>query len=93
MDWAATPDWEFDSAKSEDAAAVEELWRASIARSRSVAASAFEKGGLGVLTLRTWPDGRAPSLRLVMTHMIEEYARHSGHADFLREAIDGQVGD
>ena len=33
------------------------------------------------------------SLRWVMVHMIEEYARHCGHADFLREAIDGTVGD
>ncbi|MFD8750774.1 DinB family protein [Kitasatospora sp. NPDC059577] len=32
------------------------------------------------------------SLRLVMLHLIHEYARHNGHADFLREAIDGVVG-
>ncbi|MFJ9407194.1 DinB family protein [Streptomyces sp. NPDC101393] len=32
------------------------------------------------------------SLRLVMLHMIHEYARHNGHADFLREGIDGTVG-
>lgn len=32
------------------------------------------------------------SLRLVMLHLIHEYARHNGHADFLREAIDGTVG-
>ncbi len=33
------------------------------------------------------------SLRYVLTHMIEEYARHNGHADLLREAIDGEVGE
>jgi uncharacterized damage-inducible protein DinB len=38
-------------------------------------------------------DGRQISLRWVYTHMIEEYARHNGHADLLREAIDGVVGD
>lgn len=32
------------------------------------------------------------SLRFVLTHMIEEYARHNGHADLIRESIDGQVG-
>jgi uncharacterized damage-inducible protein DinB len=43
------------------------------------------------------PDGGSTvdrfSLRWIMTHMIEEYARHNGHADFLRERIDGAVGD
>ena len=33
------------------------------------------------------------SLRWVLTHMIEEYARHNGHADLLRQAIDGRVGE
>jgi hypothetical protein len=37
-------------------------------------------------------DGRSISLRWVLVHMIEEYARHIGHADFLRERIDGRVG-
>jgi hypothetical protein len=36
--------------------------------------------------------GPAVSLRLVMLHLIREYARHNGHADFLREGIDGEVG-
>ena len=40
-----------------------------------------------------WPDGRAPSLRWILTHMIEEYARHCGHADLLRESIDGRTGE
>ncbi|HZB31066.1 MAG TPA: DUF664 domain-containing protein, partial [Streptosporangiaceae bacterium] len=37
--------------------------------------------------------GETISLRYVLTHMIEEYARHNGHADLLREAIDGTVGE
>ncbi|NUK02792.1 DinB family protein [Streptomyces lunaelactis] len=36
--------------------------------------------------------GEQVSLRLVMLHMVHEYARHNGHADFLREGIDGTVG-
>jgi hypothetical protein len=36
--------------------------------------------------------GEDVSLRLVMLHLIHEYARHNGHADFLREGIDGTVG-
>jgi hypothetical protein len=37
--------------------------------------------------------GRPYSLRWVLTHMIDEYARHNGHADLIREAIDGQTGE
>jgi hypothetical protein len=48
---------------------------------------------LGRLATRTWPDGRAPSLRWILVHMIEEYARHNGHADLLREAVDGETGE
>lgn len=40
----------------------------------------------------TYGDGRVISLREVLVHMIEEYARHAGHADLLRERIDGRVG-
>jgi hypothetical protein len=38
-------------------------------------------------------DGRPVSLRWIYLHMIEEYARHNGHADILRERIDGATGD
>jgi uncharacterized damage-inducible protein DinB len=38
-------------------------------------------------------DPERNTLRRVMTHMIEEYARHCGHADLIRQAIDGQTGD
>jgi hypothetical protein len=48
---------------------------------------------LGAPTKRGWPNGERPSLRWVLVHMIEEYARHNGHADLLREAVDGEVGE
>ena len=35
----------------------------------------------------------APSLRWILVHLVEEYARHNGHADLLRESIDGQTGE
>jgi hypothetical protein len=41
----------------------------------------------------TWPDGRTPTVRDMLLDMIEEYARHTGHADVLREAVDGRVGE
>jgi uncharacterized damage-inducible protein DinB len=49
--------------------------------------------GSGDLGIRgTMGDGKTISLREVLVHMIEEYARHCGHADMLRERIDGRVG-
>jgi len=54
---------------------------------------ALASGGLDQLAVRTWPDGRSPSLRWIICHMIEEYARHNGHADLIRESVDGVTGE
>ncbi len=43
-------------------------------------------------TVRPRHSGEALNVRWVMVHMIEEYARHAGHADQIRESIDGQTG-
>jgi hypothetical protein len=48
---------------------------------------------MGHLAKRTARDGKAPSLRWIVCHMIEEYARHNGHADLIRESVDGQTGE
>jgi hypothetical protein len=53
----------------------------------------LQSGGLEQLAKRKWPNGESPSLRWILVHMIEEYARHNGHADFIRESIDGSVGE
>jgi hypothetical protein len=53
----------------------------------------LQSGGLDQLAKRKWPSGESPSLRWILVHMIEEYARHNGHADFIRESIDGSVGE
>ena len=60
-------------------------WSAECDASRSTAAA----HGLNDTGLR---HGKPCSLRWIYVHMIEEYARHNGHADLLRELIDGQVG-
>ncbi|WP_019629312.1 DinB family protein [Actinomadura atramentaria] len=65
------------------------LWREACARSREVVASAESLDVAGVHRR----NGSAYSLRWVLTHMIEEYARHNGHADLLRERIDGATGE
>jgi uncharacterized damage-inducible protein DinB len=61
-------------------------WRDEVERSRATVAQRDLDAGFGL-------RGRDFSLRWVLAHMIEEYARHNGHADFLREAIDGQTGE
>jgi hypothetical protein len=50
-------------------------------------------GGLDQLVHVAWPDGRRASLRRLVCDLIEEYGRHTGHADLLREAVDGRVGE
>ena len=50
-------------------------------------------GDLDELAQRAWSDGTVPSLRWIVVHMIEECARHNGHADLLRELVDGTTGD
>jgi hypothetical protein len=69
------------------------LWQDAVARSRSAVTEALADGGLDVLARRRWPDGRAPSLRRILIDLIEEYARHVGHADLIRESVDGLVGE
>jgi len=64
-----------------------------VARSRSAVTEALPDGGLDQLARRAWPDGRAPNLRRVLIDLIEEYARHVGHADLIRESVDGLVGE
>ena len=48
---------------------------------------------LGKLSRRSGRDGSPFSMRWILCHMIEEYARHNGHADLIRECIDGATGD
>ncbi len=69
------------------------LWQDAVARSRTLVAEALADGGLERLARRTWPDRTAPSLRWILVHMIEEDRRHNGHADRLRESLDGATGE
>lgn len=64
-------------------------WRAEVAAAREVTAA----HGLDDLGVRRSRRGESYSLRWILTHMVEEYARHNGHADLLREAIDGVTGE
>ncbi|MBQ0866835.1 DinB family protein [Streptomyces smyrnaeus] len=80
------PDQDFDSLDGDPAEALA-VWRAECARSREIAA-AMELDATGTHA-RT---GRPVSLRRVLIHLLAEYAQHCGHADLLRERIDGATG-
>jgi uncharacterized damage-inducible protein DinB len=64
-----------------------EAWREEVSFSERFTEQASDLGILGHMS-----DGQTISLREILVHMIEEYARHCGHADLLRERIDGRVG-
>jgi uncharacterized damage-inducible protein DinB len=93
VDWDADRDWEWHSAAQDTPEHLRTLWADEVALARTNVAKALADGGLGQLAKRTEPDGEAPSLRWILCHMIEEYARHNGHADLIREAVDGQTGE
>ncbi|TMR99660.1 DinB family protein [Nonomuraea basaltis] len=93
VDWGADPDWEWNSAAADTSEELFALWENSVSRSRVAIGEALADGGLDRLARRTWANGQAPSLRWILCHMIEEYARHNGHADLIRESVDGQTGE
>jgi hypothetical protein len=65
-----------------------------VARSRVVLDDVLSNGGLDrPVTTMTDDDGRSPDVRRVLCDLLEEYARHVGHADIIRESIDGLVGE
>ncbi|MCP2251679.1 putative damage-inducible protein DinB (forms a four-helix bundle) [Prauserella aidingensis] len=93
VDWARDPDWDWRSAADDTPEQLLALWKDAVDASRRLTAEALADGGFERLADAPWPDGRAPNLRWIVLHMIEEYARHNGHADLLRESIDGETGE
>jgi hypothetical protein len=93
VDWDADPDWDWHSAAEDNPEQLVSLWQEAVGRSRALVAEAIADGGLDRLASYTWPDGRVPSVRRLLIDMIEEYARHVGHADLIRESVDGLAGE
>ncbi len=93
VDWNVDIDWEWHSAAADSPEQLRTQWRDAVARSRVLIAEALADGGLDQLAKRKRANGQAPSLRWILLHMIEEYARHNGHADLIREFVDGQTGE
>ena len=93
VDWTADPDMDWHLADRRGPDDLRSLWHSSVERSRTAVAEVMADGGLDGLAAHHDSDGRSPSLRWILVHMIEEYARHNGHADLLRESVDGETGE
>ncbi|HSJ90762.1 MAG TPA: DUF664 domain-containing protein [Ilumatobacter sp.] len=93
IDFEASPDWEFVSAATDSPEDLYALWDSTIARSRQRLAEAIADGGLDQQVAWGRDAGITVSLRRLVCDLIEEYGRHTGHADLLREAVDGVTGE
>ncbi|HEU0131246.1 MAG TPA: DinB family protein [Mycobacteriales bacterium] len=94
VDWEHDPDWPWRSAAADSPETLRALWRESVERSRALVAEALADGGLDrPAALADEYFRTPPTLRWILCHLIEEYARHNGHADLLREAADGETGE
>jgi hypothetical protein len=92
-DWEDDPDWELTSAATDSPDELYALYDAAVLRSRARFDAALADGGPEQFVRVALPDGRRVNLRRLLCDLIEEYGRHTGHADLLREAVDGRTGE
>lgn len=92
-EWDDGFDWPFSSAADDSPEELYAYWDDAVERSRAKLATALAAGGLDQLVHVSDDHGNHASLRRLVCDMIEEYGRHAGHADLLREAVDGRVGE
>jgi hypothetical protein len=93
IDWDADPEWEFRTAAEDPPETLYALWDDAVERSRRrLAAALAADGGLDQRVAAS-RDGEHASLRRLVFDLVEEYGRHTGHADLLREAVDGLTGE
>jgi uncharacterized damage-inducible protein DinB len=92
VDFEADPDWEWHTAPDDSAEELRALWEAAVGRSRAATSAFLSDGDAG--TRVRWSEWtEPPNLRRMLVDMVEEYARHTGHADLIRESVDGLVGE
>ena len=84
---------EFSWAAEDSVERVYALWDTAVEGSRRRFDAALADGGLDRPVNVAWSDGRHANLRRLLFDLVEEYGRHTGHADLLREAVDGRVGE
>lgn len=91
-DWDRDPRWEWTSALHDTPEELYALWQGAVERSRAAWRRALTEGLDGPARI-TADDGGHPNVRRVLVDLCDEYARHVGHADLFREAVDGLVGE
>lgn len=93
VDFGADPEWEWRTAAEDSPEQLYALWRDAVGRTEAALARRLADGGLDQPSKFTTPSGESPNLRRLLVDLHDEYARHVGHADLLREAVDGLVGE
>lgn len=89
----SVPDWEFVTAANDSPAQLLAMWEAAILRTDARLTETLQNSGVEQLVWISDQDRGHASLRRLLFDFLEEYARHMGHADLLRENIDGLVGE
>lgn len=93
IDWDTDREWDWRTAAEDSPETLYERWESAVERSRARFAKALAGNRLDLPgTGNTADAGQLPSLRYVLLNLIEEYARHNGHADLIRESTDGLTG-
>ncbi len=90
--WDGSNDWEFESAADDEPEQLYRLYDGAVDRARDRIAAALSDGGLD-REIHASDDRGHANLRRLVLDLIEEYGRHTGHADLIREAVDGRVGE
>jgi Protein of unknown function (DUF664) len=93
VDWASDPDWEWRTGADDDPVELRATYDDCVRRADEAIDEALARGGLDTESVGESSENEFFSLRWILLHMLEEYARHNGHADLLREAIDGETGE
>lgn len=91
-DWG-DPDWHLRVEDDDTAGSLERLFVESVAKGRALIDEAIAAGGLDFAADLQDDAGNHPSLRRLVHDLIEEYGRHVGHADLIRESVDGLIGE
>jgi hypothetical protein len=93
VDFDADPEWEWRTAADDSPEELYALWRGAVERCRAVIVRVLADGGLDQTAKYTTRSGQSPNVRRMLSDLHDEYARHVGHADLLREAVDGLTGE